>query len=60
MKKYSVVIPVYNESESLPQLLEELSSVATENGHEPEIIFVDDGIWSMIFIDIGPSATAYT
>ncbi|MEE2642583.1 MAG: glycosyltransferase family 2 protein [Planctomycetota bacterium] len=43
MKKYSVVIPVYNESESLPQLLEELSSVATENGHEPEIIFVDDG-----------------
>ena len=43
MKYYSVVIPVFNEAESLPQLLEELKTVAAANDHDSEIIFVDDG-----------------
>lgn len=41
--KISTVIPVYNEVESLPQLYEELSLVATEHDYELEIVFVDDG-----------------
>lgn len=43
MKLYSVVIPVFNECESLRQLLAELEAVAAENGYDHEIIFVDDG-----------------
>lgn len=43
MKYYSVVIPVLNESASLPQLVDELEAVAHEHGHDYEIIFVDDG-----------------
>lgn len=43
MKNYSVVIPVYNEAESLPQLFEELQSVAQENNFDAEVILVDDG-----------------
>lgn len=39
----SVVVPVYNEAESLRQLSAELSSVAAEQGWEYELLFVDDG-----------------
>lgn len=50
--KYSVVIPVFNEAESLPILFQELQAVATENDFELEVIFVDDGStdtsWSTI------------
>lgn len=41
--KLSVVIPVYNEEESLPELYERLNEVAAELGWEYEYIFVDDG-----------------
>jgi dolichol-phosphate mannosyltransferase len=48
----SLVIPLYNESESLEQLHREISEVAEENGYDIEIIFVDDGStdqsWSVI------------
>ena len=43
MKDYSVVIPVFNESESLGQLFEELQNVAQTNGYDAEVVFIDDG-----------------
>jgi len=39
----SIVIPVYNEEESLKTLHEEISEVATAEGYELDIVFVDDG-----------------
>jgi dolichol-phosphate mannosyltransferase len=39
----SIVIPVYNESESLEALHAELAEVAKAESYEMEIIFVDDG-----------------
>ncbi len=41
--KISVVIPVYNESASLPELNDELRSALEKQGMNFEIIFVDDG-----------------
>lgn len=38
-----MVIPVYNEKESLAALHAELVEVARDNGYEIEVIFVDDG-----------------
>lgn len=39
----SVVVPLYNEAESLPELEEWIARVMKENGFSYEIIFVDDG-----------------
>jgi dolichol-phosphate mannosyltransferase len=39
----SIVIPVYNEAESLKALHQELSDVAAAEGFAMEIVFVDDG-----------------
>ncbi len=39
----SIVIPVFNEEESLETLHREISEVATANGYQIELIFVDDG-----------------
>jgi glycosyltransferase involved in cell wall biosynthesis len=39
----SVVIPVLNEAESLPQLVRELDRVAIVHAYEMQIIIVDDG-----------------
>lgn len=39
----SVVVPLYNEAESLPELEEWISRVMKEHGFSYEIIFVDDG-----------------
>ncbi|MCX8020266.1 MAG: glycosyltransferase family 2 protein [Chitinophagaceae bacterium] len=48
----SVVIPLYNEAESLPELAEWLERVMRDNQLRYEIIFVDDGSsdhsWSVI------------
>lgn len=41
--KLSIVIPVFNEVESLAKLYGELSEVAREQDYELELIFVDDG-----------------
>ncbi|MDR2761661.1 MAG: glycosyltransferase family 2 protein [Planctomycetaceae bacterium] len=41
--KLSIVIPVYNEEESLTQLHDEISEVAESNQYDVEIIFIDDG-----------------
>jgi len=39
----SLVIPLYNEAESLEQLYREIGDVAKTNSYDIEIIFVDDG-----------------
>lgn len=41
--KVSVVIPVFNEEESLPPLVEELEAALGSLDAESEVIFVDDG-----------------
>ncbi|MDR1479955.1 MAG: glycosyltransferase family 2 protein [Planctomycetaceae bacterium] len=41
--KLSIVIPVYNEDESLTQLHKEISDVAESNQYDVEMIFIDDG-----------------
>ncbi len=48
----SIIVPVYNEEESLAELLRQIEEVAAANGYEKEVIFVDDGStdasWSVI------------
>jgi glycosyltransferase involved in cell wall biosynthesis len=39
----SIVIPVYNEAESLPTLHKELSEVAAAQGYNLDVVLVDDG-----------------
>jgi glycosyltransferase involved in cell wall biosynthesis len=39
----SIVIPVFNEAESLPALHRELSDVAAVQGYDLDVVFVDDG-----------------
>eukprot|EP01132_Coremiostelium_polycephalum_P014926 gene14926-18078_t len=39
----SVVVPLYNEEESLPELTSWITKVMTENNFTYEILFVDDG-----------------
>lgn len=39
----SVVVPLYNEEESLPELLSEVSEVMAANGYSWEMVMVDDG-----------------
>jgi dolichol-phosphate mannosyltransferase len=39
----SVVVPVYNEAESLAELHDELAAVSRAHGYDIELIFVDDG-----------------
>ncbi|MEY3422491.1 MAG: hypothetical protein RIR48_2808 [Bacteroidota bacterium] len=43
MTDISIVIPLYNEEESLPELHDWIVSVMKKNGFTYEIIFVDDG-----------------
>lgn len=39
----SIVVPVYNEAQNIPQLYDRLSKVLTSSGYSYEIIMVDDG-----------------
>ncbi len=39
----SIVVPLYNEEESLPELLEWIHRVCTDGGYRYEVILVDDG-----------------
>ena len=39
----SVVIPLYNEDESLPELYDWIERVMTQNNFSFEVIFVNDG-----------------
>ena len=42
MKSITVVIPIYNEVDSLKELHSELTSVLSRNDHY-ELLFIDDG-----------------
>ena len=48
----SIVIPVYNECESLETLYREIDEVAAVGGYEIEVVFIDDGSndgsWSVV------------
>ncbi len=50
--KYSLIIPVFNEEESLEELHRQIRAVPETSGEEAEILFVDDGStdksWSVI------------
>lgn len=39
----SIIIPAFNENESLPELIEWIEKVMDENGFSHEVLFVDDG-----------------
>ncbi|MEB3215067.1 MAG: glycosyltransferase family 2 protein, partial [Nostocales cyanobacterium 94392] len=39
----SIVIPIYNEEENIPELYRRLKTVIQQLDHETELIFVDDG-----------------
>ncbi|RYY66768.1 MAG: glycosyltransferase, partial [Chitinophagaceae bacterium] len=39
----SIVVPLFNEDESLPELTEWIHRVCETNGYSYEIILVDDG-----------------
>lgn len=39
----SIVIPLYNEEESLPELIEWISRVLDQNGFSYEVVLIDDG-----------------
>lgn len=43
MKLVSLVVPLYNEEENIPQLYRELCQVTKDNGLNCEFVFVDDG-----------------
>ncbi|NJO86277.1 MAG: glycosyltransferase, partial [Synechococcaceae cyanobacterium RM1_1_27] len=43
MPYLSIVVPIYNEVDSLPRLLERLRQVLTHSGSTYEILCVDDG-----------------
>ena len=42
-KDISIIVPIYNEEESLPHLLEKVSTVMRKTGKTWEIICIDDG-----------------
>jgi dolichol-phosphate mannosyltransferase len=48
----SIVVPVYNEQDSLPELLDRIMAVAARENYSYEVLFVDDGSrddsWSTI------------
>ncbi len=43
MPKISIIIPVFNEEDSLKELHREISAVAEVNQYQVECVFVDDG-----------------
>ena len=43
VSKVSVIVPLYNEEESLPELFEKFEEVMAEIGTDYEYIFIDDG-----------------
>ncbi len=40
---FSVIVPAYNEVESLPHLCEEIGQVFAKHSYDAEVIVVDDG-----------------
>lgn len=42
-KDLSIIVPLLNEEESLPELLAWIRSVMNANGYDYEVLFIDDG-----------------
>lgn len=42
-RRINIVVPVYNEQDSLEALMGEISAVASEHGYDVRVVFVDDG-----------------
>ena len=55
----SIVVPVFNEEESLEAFFQELSSVLPDLDREHEVIFVDDGSTDSSFTILKSLATKY-
>ena len=55
----SIVIPLFNEEESLPELSSWIEKVMDANGYSYEVIFVDDGStdssWQVIQMTVSMS-----
>ncbi len=43
LEKLSIILPIYNEAKSIPQLLDELDAILKPMPHEYEVIAVNDG-----------------
>ena len=43
MKKFSIVVPVYNEQDNLREFYKRLTAIMCSEGYEYNLIFVDDG-----------------
>ena len=43
MMDISVIVPLYNEAESLPELYDWIARVMQQHGYSYEVIFVNDG-----------------
>ncbi len=56
----SIAIPLYNEAESLPELIEWIDRVLNENSLEGEIILVDDGSTDESWAVIAELSKKYT
>ncbi len=56
--KLSIIVPVFNEAESLPQLHREITEACTARGVDCEIILVDDGSTDASWNVIGDLAAA--
>ena len=58
----SVVVPLYNEAESLPELVAWIDRVAVSHGYAYEVILVDDGSsdgsWEVVESLRGSAASA--
>lgn len=50
MKKLSIVIPLYNEEESLPELMKAIADVMAGHEYSYEVLFVDDGSTDNSFV----------
>ena len=46
----SVIVPLYNEAESLPKLFEWIRRVMNDNDFSYEVIFVDDGSTELFMV----------
>lgn len=56
----SIVVPLFNEEESLPELVEWIEKVCTEHGYAHEVIMVDDGSTDNSWHVVEQLATQYT
>ena len=50
----SVVVPLYNEEESLPELFAWIERVMNANGFSYEVIFVNDGSTCLLYTSPSP------